>query len=83
MRCTLERPSHRHCGISTNFDNRSFLLNDEANLNIYDAGFARHQIEVFRADLARSRRYTLEQWNARPLRERLLEGAASLLASQL
>jgi cardiolipin synthase len=38
---------------------------------------------VFRADLARSRRYTLEQWNARPLRERLLERAASLLASQL
>ena len=25
---------------STNFDNRSFRLNDEANLNIFDAGFA-------------------------------------------
>ena len=41
---------------STNFDNRSFRLNDEANLNIYDAEFARHQIAIFNADLARSRR---------------------------
>ena len=26
---------------STNFDNRSFRLNDEANLNVYDAGVCR------------------------------------------
>ena len=35
---------------STNFDNRSFRLNDEANLNIYDAAFAE------RADRACSNR---------------------------
>jgi cardiolipin synthase len=35
-----------------NFDNRSFSLNNEANLNIYDADFASQQIEVFRRDLA-------------------------------
>jgi len=28
---------------STNFDNRSFRLNDEANLNVYDAAFAQRQ----------------------------------------
>ena len=31
---------------STNFDNRSFSINDEANLNIYDRDFAREQIRV-------------------------------------
>jgi cardiolipin synthase len=68
---------------STNFDNRSFKLNDEANLNIYDAGFAQRQIAVFQRDLTRSRPYTLQQWNERSLRERLWEHAASLLSSQL
>jgi cardiolipin synthase len=68
---------------STNFDNRSFKLNDEANLNIYDAAFAQQQIAVFEGDLTRSRRYTLQQWNERSLGERLWEHAASLLSSQL
>ncbi|MDQ6621564.1 MAG: phospholipase D-like domain-containing protein [Pseudomonadota bacterium] len=68
---------------STNFDNRSFQLNDEANLNILDAEFARQQIQVFGEDLAKSRRYTLEAYRNRPLRERVLERAASLLEAQL
>jgi cardiolipin synthase len=68
---------------STNFDSRSFRLNDEANLNIYSADFARQQIEVFKADLARSRPVTLQQWQQRPLAEKFLEHAASLLGSQL
>jgi len=53
---------------STNWDPRSFGLNDEANLNIYDADFARRQVEVFRQDLTKSRRVTLAQWRARPFR---------------
>jgi cardiolipin synthase len=68
---------------STNFDNRSFRLNDEANLNVYDRSFAREQVAVFEADIARSRRVTLEAWLARPWREKLLEQAASLLEAQL
>ncbi|MES1264740.1 MAG: phospholipase D-like domain-containing protein, partial [Variovorax sp.] len=36
---------------STNFDNRSFRLNDEANLNIYDEDFAAAQTAQFEADL--------------------------------
>jgi cardiolipin synthase len=68
---------------STNFDNRSFRLNDEANLNVLDPGFGRIQQQVFEQDWARSRRITLAQWQARPWSERLQEHLASLLASQL
>ncbi|RYY84199.1 MAG: cardiolipin synthase B [Comamonadaceae bacterium] len=64
---------------STNFDPRSFHLNDEANLNVYDAGFARRMAEVFEADLRRSRRITLEAWQARPRSEKLRERAATWL----
>ena len=68
---------------STNFDNRSFRLNDEANLNVFDPAYAAHEVEVFRADLAQSRRMTLAEWEARPYTDRLMEQAASLLDDQL
>ena len=68
---------------STNFDNRSFRLNDEANLNIYDAAFAARETAVFEADLARSKRVTHQAWLDRPLREKALEHLASLLSWQL
>ncbi|HEX8408871.1 MAG TPA: cardiolipin synthase [Thermoanaerobaculia bacterium] len=68
---------------STNFDNRSFRLNDEANLNIHDEQFATRQTEIFEADLTRARRISLEEWQNRPLTEKLLEHAAGLLRSQL
>ena len=68
---------------STNFDNRSFRLNDEANLNVVSAAFARRQIEIFEEDLRQSKPITLEAWRKRPWRERALEHAASLFGSQL
>jgi cardiolipin synthase len=68
---------------STNFDNRSFRLNDEANLNILDGEFARGQAAVFERDKARSRQVTLEEWKNRPLNEKLREHAAALLRWQL
>ncbi len=37
---------------SANFDERSFRLNDEANLNVYDAGFVAEQIRIFESDCA-------------------------------
>lgn len=43
---------------SGNFDYRSLQLNDEANLNVYDAGFAAEQTRIFEEDRARSKRYT-------------------------
>ncbi|HYE18695.1 MAG TPA: phospholipase D-like domain-containing protein [Tepidisphaeraceae bacterium] len=68
---------------SANMDNRSFRLNDEANLNVLDPKFAAEQERLFDADLAKSRRVTYEEWESRPLGEKLLEGAARLLEWQL
>ena len=68
---------------STNFDTRSFSTNDEANLNIYDRAFAQAQADIFAQDLKRSRRITLEEWQRRPLGEKLWEHTLGLLSSQL
>lgn len=87
-------PSMYHCKVmivdkllvsvgSTNFDNRSFRLNDEANLNIYDTAFAERQTRIFEEDLKNSRQVTYVQWAARPLKEKLAERLALLLESQL
>jgi cardiolipin synthase A/B len=68
---------------STNFDNRSFRLNDEANLNVLDTSFAQEQVRQFQKDKAHSRPITLEAWKKRPRTEKFLEHAAGLLRSQL
>ncbi len=68
---------------STNFDNRSFRLNDEATLNIVDAEFAKLQTTIFEADLALARLISHAEWLNRPWREKLGERLASLLRSQL
>ena len=68
---------------STNFDDRSFRLNDEANLNVYSEEFARQKIAIFQQDLQQSRRITLKQWQSRPLREKLIEHALALAAPLL
>jgi cardiolipin synthase len=88
------QPTMYHCKVmivdgymtsvgSTNFDVRSFRLNDEANLNVYDVAFARRQQQVFEDDLKRSRQVTFESWSRRPLGEKLHERAAALLAPLL
>jgi len=88
------QPTMYHCKVmvvdglwvsvgSTNFDARSFSLNDEANLNILDADFARQQIDIFEADLGQSIAMTLARWERRPLSEKLVEHAAALLDGQL
>ena len=68
---------------STNFDNRSFRLNDEATLNIFDAAFAKTQTATFEADLASAHRVTLGEWLARPAQERFFEWLATLIGTQL
>lgn len=68
---------------STNFDNRSFRLNDEANLNVLDATFAKQQVATFEQDWRRSRLVTYEQWLRRPWQEKVLERVAVLLRDQL
>lgn len=68
---------------STNFDNRSFGLNDEANLNVIDGTIALQQIRIFNDDWQRSREVTFEMWRTRAWREKLLEHTAAMLRSQL
>ena len=88
------QPTMYHCKImivddswvsvgSTNFDSRSFRLNDEANLNIFNRDFAQRQVSTFHEDQARSREVTLQMWNDRPLKERIMERLAAMFRSQL
>jgi cardiolipin synthase len=68
---------------STNFDPRSFELNDELNVTVLDAGVARQLEEIFRRDLERSREVTYAEWQARGLKQRILEVFAFPAKSQL
>lgn len=68
---------------STNFDNRSFSINDEANLNILHAGFAREQTAIFEDDWKRSNPVTKAEFRERPLWERFTTSIASLVGAQL
>jgi cardiolipin synthase len=68
---------------STNFDNRSFSLNDEANLNVFDHAFAASQAEVFDNDWRHARPVSLRAWEARPWKIKLMGKLASLFDSQL
>jgi cardiolipin synthase len=88
------QPTNFHCKVmvadgvwssvgSTNFDNRSFRLNDEANLNVYDAQFAARLEKIFEDDKRRSREITLEQWRRRPFAEKMWEHTVGLLRSQM
>lgn len=68
---------------STNFDSRSFRLNDEANLNIFDHAFAQRQIDIIEGDLKKSRQIAYVEWKHRPWSEKLLENTMALLTSQM
>jgi cardiolipin synthase A/B len=70
-------------GGSSNFDSRSFYFNDEADINVFGRAFAAHMTTVFDADLARSRRVTLAQWQARSRTTRLLDWFWSLASLEL
>jgi cardiolipin synthase len=88
------QPTMYHCKVlvvdrlwtsvgSTNFDPRSFRLNDEANLNIHDHEFALRQVLDFENDLKHARRVTYEEWTARPWTEKAWEHFLALFRHQL
>lgn len=88
------QPTMYHCKVlivddlwvsvgSTNFDDRSFRLNDEANLNIYDSAFAIAQSQVFELDKARSRLITRAEFKDRSAARKLLDELAGMLRRQL
>jgi cardiolipin synthase len=58
---------------STNFDNRSFGINDEVNLAVKDAAVTLRLETDMANDLKDSRRITLEDWRRRPVTERATE----------
>ena len=68
---------------STNLDRRSFALNEELNLVIYDAAIARRLEQVFEKDVAQSRPVTYERWSNRGLLSRVLELLALPVREQL
>ncbi len=86
-------PSLYHCKImivddifttmgSVNFDNRSFSINDEVNINIIDRAVTRAFLKSFDDDLAHSRPLTAREFHARPFYAKWLDSAAGLLRSQ-
>ncbi|MGF6768348.1 cardiolipin synthase [Paraburkholderia sp. GAS199] len=68
---------------STNFDMRSFNLNDEASLNVYSPTFGEEMTRVMEDDLKHATRYTYERWKRRSLKEKLGELLVLPLESQL
>ncbi len=68
---------------SSNFDDRSMRLNDEANLSVLDRNFARQQDINFQRDLSQSRRITLEEWERRPVFEKIMAPVWQLARPEL
>jgi cardiolipin synthase len=62
---------------------RSFELNDEASLNVYDATFAAHMTEVFERDLTNCTAYSLRAWQNRSACQRFAEIVVLPFRSQL
>jgi cardiolipin synthase A/B len=68
---------------STNFDDRSFEINDEVTLSVFDPPFARALEEIFEADLEHCRELTLEEWKKRSVVHKLQDFSAFLFNEQL
>jgi cardiolipin synthase len=67
---------------STNFDNRSFGINDEVNLAICDPAVAARLEADMSADLQQSVRVSLQDWLHRPVTERAPELLGWLIERQ-
>ncbi|MBL9213422.1 MAG: cardiolipin synthase [Opitutaceae bacterium] len=67
---------------SVNFDNRSFSINDEVNINVLDASVARACLVGFNDDLKKSKPLTKEEFEARPLWVKALDHLSGLFRSQ-
>jgi cardiolipin synthase len=67
---------------TTNFDNRSFALNEETSICIHDRTIAERLESTYRNDLLGCRRVVLEEWRKRPWKEKVLQQIASILEEQ-
>lgn len=88
------QPTMYHCKVmvvddvwvtvgSANFDNRSFRLNDEANMNVYSPEFAAEQSRIFEEDKCVSDEVSYKEWKRRGLYKKLLERLLAPFRSQL
>lgn len=88
------QPTMYHCKVlivddiwvsvgSTNFDDRSFRLNDEANLNVYDATFAAQQSKVFEDDKSKSLPMTRADFMERSKISKILDKLASVFQREM
>ena len=68
---------------TTNFDSRSFAHNEENNVCLCDAGFARELSAMFAADTAACQRVDLAGWRKRPLLDKIMQGLASFVQDQV
>jgi len=68
---------------SINFDNRSFTLNDELNLSVWDEPTARKLEEHFKIDLEDAQLLTLDEWRSRPFTSIARERGSALLRREL
>lgn len=70
------------CG-SINFDDRSFRINEEANLNVWNAEFAKRQADVFEHDKSRAIKVNPEEFKRRPFSLRFVEHFCGLFRGLL
>lgn len=68
---------------SANFDERSFHLNEEINVFVYDIPFASLMKERYLRDQSHCRPYTMAMWRARPLTKRAAEWLVRPFRSEL
>ena len=68
---------------STNFDPRSFRINDEISVAIYDAGVAQELAQAFEDDARHAELWSIEQWRARTLKHKIFDRLSALLKRQL
>jgi cardiolipin synthase len=68
---------------STNFDDRSFQLNDEINVGLLDAQLAAQLRAAFASDLRHARQRHFDEWQDRSLWHKAVDGVAYLGRSQL
>ena len=68
---------------STNFDPRSFRINDEISVAIYDRGVAEELGHAFDDDVEHAHEWTLEQWRSRTLGHRVIDRLSVLMKRQL
>jgi cardiolipin synthase A/B len=68
---------------SSNFDDRSFRLNDEVNVNVYDEKVAQQMEAMFLEDLKRSLEISRRAWLRRPAWSKIKEKFAEVFKPQL